>query len=99
MISSSQTGWKPTCRWLENPWCHDGIYQENMGFFQCYVSLPEALAIPVESFVFENPQKRILGGIFFRTNHKRKTWKSFFPSNLARLADLSQREDMHLYIR
>lgn len=58
----------------------------------CYVSLPEALAIPVETFVFENPKKRIFGGIFFRTNHKRKTWKSFFPSNLARLADLSQRK-------
>ena len=63
-----------------------------MGFFQCYVSLPEALAIPVETFVFENPKKRILRGIFFSTNHKRKTRKSFFPSNFARLADLSQRK-------
>ena len=35
-----------------------------MGFFQCYVSLPEALAIPVETFVFENRKKRILRGIF-----------------------------------
>lgn len=63
-----------------------------MEFFQCYVSLPEALAIPVETFVFENPETPDFEGHLFSTNPKRKARKSFFPSNFARLADLSQRK-------
>ena len=87
---------KLTCRWLENPQCQDGIYQEKCEFSIAIMLVYRCVVTQVETFVFwESPKTDFAGdfeGHFSPTNHKRKTSKSFLPSNLARLADLSERK-------